>query len=146
MLNKPLFHSVDCTWRSCTGITLTFLPENEADTRSFVAGLIPYIKATHSSWFLKLFSEDSQLQHLNLTWNSTTRQAYSAEEAELDGFLTVNDELNMLEDSGGLDMDALMEHNIKKVANQEQVPTLYNDNYSVSTFHKVTPGSSTISN
>jgi hypothetical protein len=43
-------------------------------------------------------------------------------------------------------MDALMEHNIKKVANQEQVPTLYNDNYSVSTFHKVTPGSSTISN
>jgi hypothetical protein len=81
-----------------------------------------------------------------LTWNSTTRQAYSAEEAELDGFLTVNDELNMLEDSGGLDMDALMEHNIKKVANLEQVPTLYKDNDSVSTFHKVTPGSSTISN
>jgi len=44
--NKPLFHTVDRSWRSQTGITFTFLPENEEDARSFIAGLIPFLKAT----------------------------------------------------------------------------------------------------
>jgi len=61
MSTKPLFHSVDRSWRSSNGITLSFLPENEADARSHVAGLIPYIKASHSHWFLKFFSEEAQL-------------------------------------------------------------------------------------
>jgi len=67
MSTKPLFHSVDRTWRSSTGITFTFIPENETDAHSFVAGLIPFIKATHSPWFIKFFSEEAQLQHLNST-------------------------------------------------------------------------------
>jgi hypothetical protein len=67
MSTKPLFHSVDRTWRSSTGITFTFIPENETDAHSFVVGLIPFIKATHSPWFIKFFSEEAQLQHLNST-------------------------------------------------------------------------------
>jgi hypothetical protein len=53
--NKPLFHTVDRLWKSQTGITFTFLPENEEEARSFIAGLIPLIKETESSWFMKLY-------------------------------------------------------------------------------------------
>jgi len=44
--NKPLFHTVDRLWRSQTGINFTFLPENEEATRSLIAGMIPFVKAT----------------------------------------------------------------------------------------------------
>jgi len=50
MEHKPLFHSVDRTWRSSNGITLTFLPENESDACSFVTGLIPFLQSlVHAS-------------------------------------------------------------------------------------------------
>jgi hypothetical protein len=118
MASKPLFHSVDRTWHSQTGITLTFLPENEANARSFVVGLIPYIKVTHSSWFLKFFSEDAQLRHLHSICDKETRQAYLDEEAELDGFLAGDDEFNMTDSpSLGPAVAVDLEHNIQRVAN-----------------------------
>jgi hypothetical protein len=143
MTTKSLFHSIDRTWRSLTSITLTFLPENEADARSFITGLIPFIKVTHSPWFLKFSSKESQLRHLNSVWDKDTRQVYSAEEAELDGFLEDDDELNMMDDVfHGTAAVIDLEHNIQKVANLEKNPILYNDVDFISTFHKVTPSSS----
>jgi hypothetical protein len=61
--STPLFHTVDRTWRSSNRITLTFHPENEADTRSHIASLIPFLKATESPWFMKLFTEEAKLRH-----------------------------------------------------------------------------------
>jgi len=122
MTTKSLFHSIDRTWRSLTSITLTFLPENEADARSFITGLIPFIKATHSPWFLKFSSKESQLRHLSSVWDKDTRQVYSAEEAELDGFLEDDDELNMMDDVfHGTAAVIDLEHNIQKVANLEKI-------------------------
>jgi len=46
--SKPMFHSIDHTWRSTNGITLSFLPENESDARSYIAGLIPYLKESQN--------------------------------------------------------------------------------------------------
>jgi hypothetical protein len=114
------------------GITLTFLPENEADARSFVAGLIPFIKATHSQWFLKFFSEEAQLRHLNSTWDSETRQADSAKEAELYGFLADDDELNMTDEPSSIcTCSNHPEHSASRVTNLETLPTLYWDSDSV---------------
>jgi len=140
MSTKPLFHSVDRTWRSSNGITLSFLPENEADARSHVAGLIPFIKASHSHWFLKFFSEEAQLQHLHSKWDEKTRQAYSAEEAELDEFLADDDELNMTDKpTSARSSTGQAEFVTSTIASLEKVPTLYMDLDSVSTFHPVTP-------
>lgn len=61
----PLLHTVDRTWQSANGITFTFHPENEADARSYIAGLIPYLKdscVTYNTWFLKQFSEEARLR------------------------------------------------------------------------------------
>jgi len=99
MENKPLFHLMDRTWCSTNGITLTFLPENEADGQSFISGLIPYLKASHNPWLMRLFSEDAKLRHLNSKWDPVTHQAYSADEAEIDGFLADDDELNLIGNS-----------------------------------------------
>jgi hypothetical protein len=123
-------------------LTLTFIPENESEARLFVAGLIPFIKATHSPWFLKFFSEEAQLRHLNLVWDEQTRRAYSAEEAELDKFLANDNELNMTSELSGDKHSGLQsEHFTPRVANLEKIPTLYRDMDSVSTFHPITPSS-----
>jgi hypothetical protein len=79
--NKPLFHTVDRHWRSQTGITFTFLPENEEDARSYIARLIPFLKETASAWFMRLFPEEAKIRHLHSRWDNSTRQAYSAEVA-----------------------------------------------------------------
>jgi hypothetical protein len=46
----PVFHSTDRTWRSESNITFTFLPENESDTRMYIAGLVPYLQDTQDLW------------------------------------------------------------------------------------------------
>jgi len=48
----PLFLLVDRKWRSSNAITFTFLPENETEARSVIAGLIPFFKVTYSPLFL----------------------------------------------------------------------------------------------
>jgi hypothetical protein len=46
----PVFHSTDRTWRFESNITFTFLPENESDTRMYIAGLVPYLQDTQDLW------------------------------------------------------------------------------------------------
>lgn len=69
----PLFHTIDRIWRSENGIVLGFLPENEANARSFVAGMIPYLRAMADPWFLKAFTEEAKIRHLNNKWDAKTR-------------------------------------------------------------------------
>jgi hypothetical protein len=70
--STPLFHSVDA--------------ENEPEARSVIAGLIPFLKELHSTWFLKFFTEEAKIRHAASKWVVNTRSAYSAKEAELDIF------------------------------------------------------------
>jgi hypothetical protein len=90
----PLFLLVDRKWRSSNAITFTFLPENETEARSVIAGLIPFFKATYSPWFLHIFfSEEAKLRHATSTRDPITKSAYSAEEAKLDGILGEDNEM-----------------------------------------------------
>jgi len=133
--NKPLFHTVDRSWRSQTGITFTFLPENEEDARSFIAGLIPFLKATESPWFMKLFSEEAKLRHLHSRWDPTTRQVFSAEEAELEDLLADDDEMNKSDEPTLQGDNSSVEVTIAQISSLEENPELYKDDDSVSTFN-----------
>jgi hypothetical protein len=138
LLNKPLFHTVDMLWRSQSGITFTFLPENEEDARSYIARLIPFLKETASAWFMRLFSEEAKIRHFHSRWDNSTRRAYSAEEAELDTLLADNDEMNKTDELILSKPMGQVEVNIPDVAEMETFPTLYNDNDLVSTFNSGT--------
>jgi hypothetical protein len=52
---KPLFHCLDRQWRSETGVSFCFCPENEADARSVIAGLVPMFQDNYSAWYSNLF-------------------------------------------------------------------------------------------
>jgi hypothetical protein len=82
--HTPLFHSVDILGHSTNGISFSFLPENESDTRAFIVGLVPYIQETANPWFMRHFSEDAKLCHLSSCWDPEARQAFSAEDELLD--------------------------------------------------------------
>ena len=133
----PLFHTVDRIWRSDNGIVFGFLPENEADARSFVAGMIPYLRATADPWFQKAFTEEAKIRHLNNKWDPKTRQIFSAEEAAVDGFLAQDDRLNKTDEPTlpTPAQEAHIEFNVPQVASSETFPTMYNDQDSVSTFN-----------
>jgi hypothetical protein len=56
----PLFHTVDKQWRSENGVTFTFLPENDSDARSIIAGLIPFLRYMADPWYLKMFTTEAK--------------------------------------------------------------------------------------
>jgi len=135
--STPLFHSVDRMWRSTNGVTFSFLPENETDTRSVIAGLIPFIKEMHSQWYLQFFSEGAKLCHDTSKWDVKTRSAYSAEEAESDGFLAEDDEMNKMDNVPGYRTQSMLSIAIHRprVSNMGEFPSMYKDSDSVSTFN-----------
>jgi hypothetical protein len=38
---KSVFHTVDPAWGSDNGVTFTFILENEAEARMYIAGMVP---------------------------------------------------------------------------------------------------------
>jgi hypothetical protein len=99
---------------------LDFLPENEADSRSVVAGVILFLQATADVWFLTAFTEEAKIHHLYINkWDSKTHQIFSTEEVE--------------------QQETHIEFNIPQVADSKTFPTMYNDQDSVSTFNPKQP-------
>jgi len=82
-------------------------------------------------------SEEANLCHLNSKWDNATRQAYSAEEAEIDGFLAYDEEFDLTEGTpkASIPVNPLQEHNIQRVSQMEKIPMLYQVSDSVSIFH-----------
>jgi hypothetical protein len=75
-------------------------------------------------------------RHTFTIWDTKTRQAYSAEEAELENLLDDNNELNCT-DNHSMD-EKKVEVHIQPVADLETFPTIYKDTDWVSTFNPVT--------
>jgi hypothetical protein len=135
---------MDRTWHSLNRITLTFHPENEIEARSYIAGLIPYLKASAHPWFLKHFSEEARLHHSTSTWDPETCQAYTEEEAELD-ILPENDaKLNFMDEmpTNRTTVTPEVQIHVQHVAEREEIPKMCKDNDSISTFHPITPATS----
>jgi hypothetical protein len=85
---------MDRQWRSENGVTFTFLPENDSEARSIVAGLIPYLRYTVDPWFMKMFTTEAKYRHASSKWDQATRQVFSIEKFEIDEFLADDDEYN----------------------------------------------------
>jgi hypothetical protein len=91
----PLFHTVDKQWRSDNVVTFTFRPRHEAEARSIIAGLIPFLRDEGYDFFLRMFSPDAQARHASSKWNSETRKVSFIKEEELAEFLAGDDDLNL---------------------------------------------------
>jgi len=133
---------VDRTWRTANGVTFTFHPENEADARSHIVGLIPYLNnSINNPCSLKQFSKEARLWHVTSKWDPEMRQAYTAKEAELDNFLDDDDELNLTDEilSYRPTKTPDIQINVQRVADPENMLPMYNDTDSFCTFHPVTP-------
>jgi hypothetical protein len=91
----------------------------------------------HSQWYLQFFSEEAKLRHATSKWDVKTRSAYSAEEAELDGFLAEDDEMNKTDDALNYRAQSTPSIAIHRpqVSNLGEFPSMYKDSDSVSTFN-----------
>jgi hypothetical protein len=94
-LDLPLFHTVDKQRRSDNVVTFTFRPKHEAEARSIIAGLIPFLRDEGYEFFLRMFSPEAQARHASSKWNSKTRQVSSVKEEELAEFLAGDNDLNL---------------------------------------------------
>lgn len=127
--NVPVFHSMDRQWRSENVITFTFLPDNESDAREYIAGLIPFLKASPDSWFLKFFSKDAKYLHRHNVWDPSTKQMFSTDEADINNFLCEDDAQNLSDEPTA----SKVEFQIPDVEVTGDKPSMYGED-SVSTF------------
>jgi hypothetical protein len=107
--------------------------------------LIPFIKETHSPWFLQFFTKEAKLRHATSKWDAKTRSVYSAEEAEIDGLLAEDEEMYRLDHQTTMPMpdNPAVEIHKPVVAEEEAFPKMYTDNDSVSTFNPAPQWNST---
>lgn len=96
--NTQLFHTINKQQHSDNVVTFTFRPENKSEARTIVARLVPHLRDEGHQWFLKMFSTEAQQRHATAHWDSTTRQVFSKEEAELAEFLAANDKLDLTDE------------------------------------------------
>jgi hypothetical protein len=141
----PVFHTIDKQWRSENAVTFSFLPENESDARSMVAGIIPFLRDTADNWYLSKFSEDAKLCHRLSKWNPNTREVYSAVEGLIDDYLADDDRLNMSDEPTVMRSatrvvldETNIQINVPPVSEFESFPKMYRDTDSVSTFRSKT--------
>jgi hypothetical protein len=129
----PVFHSIDCTWRSDSNITFTFLPENESDARMYIAGLVPYLRDTQDSWFLKVFTEEARATHQNSVWDLIAKQVSSTTDVWVSNALALDDELNFTDTPTSTWFPTQAQFDIPEVAARGETPAMYRDQDSVST-------------
>jgi hypothetical protein len=141
----PVFHSIDRQWRSENYITFTFLPDNESDGRMYIAGLIPFLRASSDSWFLQFFSEEAKYNHHHNVWDPSTRQIFSTDEADINSFLCEDDAQNLSDEptamkaSNVVSMNSEVEFCVPDVEATSGKPAMYEDD-SVSTFRSHAKG------
>jgi hypothetical protein len=141
--NTPLFHTIDKQWRLENGVTFTFLPENESDARSVIAGLIPYLRHTADPWYMKMFTTEAKLRHASSKWDQDTRQVFSVEEYEIEEFLADDDAYNKTDKPTAekptrttfID-DSHIQIQVPIIIDSEESPKMYEDTDSVSTFRQ----------
>ncbi len=92
---KPVFHSVDPAWGSENGVNFTFIPENEAEARMYIAGLEPYLRDTYVKEMLrvlKAFSANTIDSHADSVFDPETRQIFLNTDVWIHNSLALDDE------------------------------------------------------
>jgi len=126
--DKPVFHTVDPVWGTDNGVTFTFIPENEAEARMFIAGLIPYIRDTLGEGHLQPFTTEAVDRHADSVYDSTTRQISSITDIWIHNSLALNGEFNFTANPNDIFQAT------SRVEVNEEIPSNFKDSNSISTF------------
>lgn len=94
---SPVFHSIDKTWGSDNGVTLTFIPENEEEGRMYQTGMIPYLRDAVGEWYLNAFTVEAIERHVDSIWDPETKQISSTTDAWVKNSLALDEEFNYTE-------------------------------------------------
>jgi len=94
---KPVVHTVDPAWGSDNGVTFTFIPENEAEARMCIAGVVPYIRDMRGEEMLHAFLVEAIEQHADSNFDLVTKQISSTCDVWIQNSLTLDDEFNYTE-------------------------------------------------
>ena len=142
--STPMFHTVDKTFRSTSGVTFSFHPENATHAHAIIAGLLCYVREYANPWFMRFFSEPIRIQHETSKWNPDSFEVDTAEGLELSSMLEADGEWNLLEP----DFSQVKETNHLNPSGppkaSETYASLYKDSDSVSTFRPVTPSDQSV--
>jgi hypothetical protein len=88
--NYPLFHCVNRGWKEGSTVVFHFLPCNEGEARMYISGLIAYLRATASPWYLDLFKPTARSRSHGTTWDPTTKQITSLLDTNFTGTLLLD--------------------------------------------------------
>jgi hypothetical protein len=127
----PMFHTVDIAFRSSTGITFSFHPENASHAHALIAGLLCYMREYANPWFMRFFAPQYIQQHETSKWNDEEFTVDTLEGLELTSMLENDNEWN-LENPDFSQTTSLPKH--KPVTASDTFTSLYQDTDSVSTF------------
>jgi hypothetical protein len=130
---KPVFHTVDPAWGTDNEVTFNFIPENEAEARMFIAGLVPYIRDTLGEKHLRPFSVDAIDHHSDSVYNKATNQISSTTDIWINSSLALDDEFNYT-DNPTEPTIFQTEHLPTRHSTIQEAPSIYRDSDSSSTF------------
>jgi hypothetical protein len=88
----PMFHTVDKAFRSSTGLTFSFHPENATHAHVIVAGLLCYMRDYANPRFMSFFAEQYTVQHETSKWNPESFEVNTAEGTKLTSMLEMDNE------------------------------------------------------
>ena len=90
----PVFHAIDRAWGSDHSVNFNFIPENEAEARMYISGLVPYVRDTVGEWYLNAFTVEAIEKHADSSWDPNTKQVSSTLDAWLRNTLALDEEFN----------------------------------------------------
>jgi hypothetical protein len=128
----PLFHTIDKGWGTDNDIHFTFIPENEAEGRMFITGLVPFIRDTADPWYLALFTPDAIDRHTDAAWDPNTNQLASTSDVWINGSITLDGDLT---GEPGDTSDQQLQVAVETPRPFAGVPPVIRDTDSISTFN-----------
>jgi len=126
----PMFHSVDMAFRSSTGITFAFHPENATHAHALIAGLLCYMREYANPWFMRFFADQYKQQHETSKWNAEEFNVDTLEGLELASMLDTDNEWNL----DNPDFSQTASKKSSPIVASDTYTSLYQDTDSVSTF------------
>lgn len=132
---KPVFHTLDPAWGSDNGVTFTFIPENEAEARMYIAGMVPYIREMYGNILFRAFSADAIDRHADSIFDPVTKQISLTTDVWIQNSLAIDDEFNYTDIPNEAKLTP-----VDYVPGTKPIttPQLYRDQDSISTFRSRT--------
>jgi hypothetical protein len=143
--NYPLFHCVNRGWMEGSTVVFHFLPCNESESRMYISGLIAYLRATASPWYLDLFKPTAHSRSHGTTWDPTTKQITSLLDTYFPDTLRLDPLYDLSNSNAGLlSANPSANDNLENTSISFEVPLpdgasmdFYKDGDSISTFRRI---------